>query len=261
MIKALTTAATGLEAQNANLDRIANDISNANTDGYKKGTIDFKDLMYETIKEPGARLGAATTSPVGVQKGMGVKVGAAHKDFAQGATKVTNRPYDMMIEGKGFLTVKLPDSGETAYTRTGAFKVDSSGRLALSSGALLEPQVTIPREASGLIVRENGEIKALTAEGEVTIGQIQLANFINPQGLKAMGNNLYQRTPASGEEIQTVPGEQGSGVIMQGALEASNVNIANSMMEMIGAQRSYEMNAKVLGVADKMLEATTNIVR
>ena len=261
MLKALTTSATGLEAQQANIDRIANDLANVNTDGFKRGVTEFHDLMYENVKDPGGRQGASTVSPVGIQKGMGVKVGASHKIFEQGSAKLTNNPYDIMVEGKGFIPVKLPDTGELVYTRTGNFKLDPAGRISLSNGALLEPQITVPGEATGVIIKPNGEVKALTAEGETAIGQIQVASFVNPQGLNAIGNNFYKRSPASGEAIQVVPGESGTGTILQGALEASNVNVANSMIEMIGAQRAYEMNTRVMGVADKMLEATTNIVR
>ena len=261
MLKALTTAATGLEAQQANIDRIANDLANVNTDGYKREKTEFQDLMYETIKEPGGRQGATTISPTGVQKGLGVKVGSTHKIFEQGSVKVTNNPYDIMVEGKGFIQVTQPNSGETAYTRAGNFKLDSQGRITLSSGALLQPQITIPPNSTSVVITPNGEVKSYNNEGEQVLGQIQLANFINPQGLLALGGNLYKPTPASGVAQQVVPGEAGVGTIMQGALEASNVNVANSMIEMIGAQRGYEMNTRVMSVADKMLEATTNIVR
>jgi len=261
MLRALNTSSTGLEAQQANIDRIANDLANVNTDGYKRENTEFHDLMYETVKEPGARQGATVTTPVGIQKGMGVRVGSTHKIFEQGSTKVTNNPYDIMIEGKGFLPIVLPNTGETVYTRTGNFKLDSQGRLGLSNGALLQPTITVPSEANTVIIGPNGEIKAYTNEGESVIGQVQVVNFVNPQGLMAMGNNFYKPSVGSGPPNLAVPGEAGTGTILQGALEASNVNVANSMIEMIGAQRAYEMNTRVMGVADKMLEATTNIVR
>ncbi len=261
MMKALTTSATGLEAQQANLERISNDLANVNTDGYKKSNIEFKDLMYETVKAPGDALGAAMNSPVGVQKGLGVKVGASHKDFTQGAVKKTDYPFDLMIEGKGFFAVSLPNTGEIAYTRQGAFKLDSQARICKSDGALIEPPITVPTNAASVIVGGNGEVKAITPEGETVIGQIQLVNFVNPQGLLAIGGNYYKSTPASGTGIPTVPGENNVGTLAQGMLETSNVNVASSMIEMIGAQRAYEMNTKVMGVADKMLEATTSIVR
>ena len=261
MLKALTTAATGLEAQQSNIDRVANDLANVNTDGFKRGTTEFHDLMYENVKDPGGRQGASTVTPVGIQKGMGVKVGASHKIFEQGAAKVTNNPYDIMVEGKGFIPVQLPNTGETVYTRTGNFKLDSQGRMTLSSGAMLQPQITVPSEATSVVISPAGEVKAVTSQGESVIGQIQLVNFVNQQGLSAIGNNFYKTTPASGQPLQGIPGENGMGTVAQGALEASNVNVANSMIEMIGAQRAYEMNTRVMGVADKMLEATANIVR
>lgn len=261
MLRALNTSSTGMEAQQANIDRIANDLANVNTDGYKRDTTEFHDLMYETIKEPGARQGASTVSPVGIQKGMGVKVGATHKIFEQGTAKVTNAPYDLMIEGKGFMQVKLPATGETVYTRAGNFKLDSQGRVSLSNGALLEPALSIPPEANSVVISPTGEVKAYTNEGESVIGQLEIVNFVNPQGLMSIGNNFYKPTVGSGAPKSGIPGEAGAGTILQGALETSNVNVANSMIEMIGAQRAYEMNTKVMGVADKMLEATTNIVR
>lgn len=261
MLRALNTSSTGLEAQQANIDRIANDLANVNTDGYKREVTEFHDLMYDNVKEPGARQGATTVSPVGIQKGMGVRVGSNHKIFEQGSAKVTNSPYDIMIEGKGFLPVKLPNTGEIVYTRTGNFKLDPQGRVSLNNGALLEPMVQVPSEANTVIIGPNGEVKAYTKDGESVIANIQLVNFVNPQGLLPIGNNFYKTSVASGQPKQAVPGEEGTGTLLQGALESSNVNVANSMIEMIGAQRAYEMNTRVMGVADKMLEATTNIVR
>lgn len=261
MIKALTTSATGLEAQQANLDRIANDLANVNTDGFKRGSVEFQDLMYENVKDPGQKLGGSAQTPVGIQKGLGVKVGASHKIFEPGAVKMTNNPLDLMIEGKGFIPVTQPNSGELTYTRTGNFKLDSQGRVSLSNGALLEPVIQVPTNATSVMVTPSGEVKVVLPEGETVIGQIQLVNFINPQGLKAMGGNFYQRSPASGQPQQSIPGENGTGQILQGALETSNVNVANSMIEMINTQKAFEMNTKMMSTADKMLEATTNLVR
>ena len=261
MLKALTTSATGLEAQQANLDRIAHDLANVNTDGFKRGSVEFKDLMYETIKDPGAKQGASNLTPVGVQKGLGVQVGAAHKIFEQGSAKMTNNPLDMMIEGKGFLSVTKANTGEVVYTRAGAFKLDSQGRVSLSDGSLIEPPITVPPNAQALTIAPNGEVKVTLPEGESVLGQIQVTNFINPQGLKSAGGNYYTKTAASGAPQPGIPGENSAGTILQGALEASNVNVANSMIDMINTQKAYEMNTKVMTTADKMLEATTNIVR
>ena len=259
MIRALSTAATGLEAQAANIERISNDLANVNTDGYKRSRTEFSDLMYETIKEPGGSLGANTQTPVGVQTGMGVKVGASHKLFEQGPAKMTMHPYDLMIEGPGFIPVQR-QNGEIAYTRNGAFKLDAQGRMQLSSGAQLVPQITIPPNATEVNIAPNGEVRAqIAGGGETVLGQVQLVTFQNMEGLKAMGAHLYAPTLASGAPLQGIPGENGLGGLMQGALEGSNVNVANSMVEMIQTQRAYEMNTKVMGVADQMLGATANI--
>jgi flagellar basal-body rod protein FlgG len=259
MIRALSTAATGLEAQQAKIANIANDLANVNTDGYKRSTTEFQDLMYETVKEPGGSLGASSQSPVGIQMGMGVKVGAAHKNFEQGPAKMTYHPYDLMIEGPGFFQVQTPQ-GEAAYSRTGAFHVDAQGILQLSNGSKLVPQITIPVNALSVAISPSGEVRAqVPGAGETALGQLQIVNFPNEQGLSAMGDGLYKSTLASGAPVQSVPGENGMGKLLQGALEGSNVNVANSMVDMISTQRAYEMGTKVMSVADQMLGATTNI--
>jgi flagellar basal-body rod protein FlgG len=259
MIRALTTSATGLEAQQANIERISNDLANVNTDGYKRGRSEFQDLMYQTIKEPGGALGASSQTPVGIQTGMGVKVGAQHKIFEPGPAKMTYHPYDFMIEGSGFFPVQL-QNGEVGYTRAGAFHIDAQGRLVLASGAQMIPQITIPSNSMNVTVTNNGEVKALMPDRqEIVLGQMQLVRFINEQGLLAQGDGIYKPSLASGTPQQGIPGEDGFGFVQQGALEGSNVNVANSMVDMISTQRAYEMGTKVMGVADKMWEATTNI--
>lgn len=259
MIRALNTAATGLEAQQANIERISNDLANVNTDAYKRSRNEFQDLMYETIKEPGGTLGAASQSPVGIQTGMGVKIGAAHKIFEQGPARMTYHPYDLMIEGKGFLPIQMPN-GEVTYTRNGSFHVDAQGKVVLTNGGQLLPQMVIPSNSLNVTVTNSGEVKAaLPNQGEVILGQIQLISFQNEEGLDAQGDSLYKATLASGAPQQGLPGENGVGFIQQGALEGSNVNVANSMVDMITTQRAYEMGTKVMGVADQMLGATANI--
>ncbi len=258
-MKALSTAATGLEAQQANIERISNDIANVNTDGYKRSRNEFQDLMYETIKEPGGSLGAGTQSPVGIQRGLGVKVGATHKIFEQGPARMTYHPYDFMIEGTGFFPVQMLN-GEIGYTRTGSFHIDAQGRIQQTNGAQLIPAITIPTNALNVTVSQGGEVKAqLPGQGEAILGQLQLIRFPNEQGLLALGDGIYKPTLASGAPQQTLPGENGMGTIQQGALEGSNVNVANSMVEMITTQRGYEMGTKVMGVVDQMLGATANI--
>jgi flagellar basal-body rod protein FlgG len=259
MIRALSTAATGLEAQSANIERISNDLANVNTDGYKRSRTEFQDLMYETIREPGGAAGAASSTPVGVQIGMGVKVGASGKIFEQGPAKMTYHPYDLMIEGRGFFPVQM-QNGEIAYTRNGTFHLDGQGRLALTNGAQLIPQIQIPPNATNVTVSQSGEVRAvLPNNGEAVLGQIQLVSFPNEQGLMASGESMYRPSLASGAPVQGIPNENGMGGIQQGAVEGSNVNVANSMVEMITTQRAYEMNTKVMNVADQMMSATVNI--
>jgi flagellar basal-body rod protein FlgG len=259
MIQTLHTAATALEAQSANIERISNDLANVNTNGYKRGKTEFSELMYKTEKEPGAQVGATSQTPVGIQTGLGVKVGAQSKIFEQGPVQHTGNPLDLMVEGRGFIPVQRPN-GDVAYTRVGAFHRDSQGRMVLSNGSQLVPSVVLPANALGITIKPNGEITATMPDAaENTIGQIQLVGFINNEGLMALGDGLYRPTVASGAPIQAIPGEDGMGQIGQGALEGSNVNVANSMVEMIQTQRAYEMGTKVMGVADQMLNATVNL--
>ncbi len=259
MIRALTTSATGLQAQQANIERLSNDMANVNTDGYKRGRTEFQDLMYMTTREPGAQLGQASVSPVGVQTGLGVKVAAEHKIFEQGPARMTYRPYDLMIEGKGFFPVQMPN-GEVAYTRTGSFRADAQGRLVLLNGGQLIPQITLPNNMVNFTVAGNGEVKVSLPTGEeATLGQIQLIAFANEEGLSTQGSGLYKATAASGAPVQALPGENGMGLLQQGALEGSNVNVANSMVDMIATQRAYEMNTKLMSTADQMMGATVNL--
>ncbi len=259
MIQSLHTAATALEAQSANIERISNDLANVNTDGYKRGRTEFSELMYKTDKEPGAQVGATSITPVGIQTGLGVKVGAQSKIFEQGPVKNTGNPLDFMVEGRGFIPVQRPN-GDIAYTRVGAFHRDNQGRMVLSNGCQIVPNVVLPANALAITLRPNGEITVQTPDqNETTIGQIQLAGFVNEQGLMAMGDGLYRATTASGAPIQAIPGEDGMGSIGQGSLEGSNVNVASSMIEMIQTQRAYEMGTKVMGIADQMLNATVNL--
>jgi flagellar basal-body rod protein FlgG len=259
MNRALSTAATGLEAQQAKIANIANDLANVNTDGYKRTNTEFHDLMYETLKEPGSSLGANSQTPVGIQVGMGVRVGAAHKNFEQGPAKTTGNPFDLMIEGPGFFAVTTPQ-GEEAFTRAGAFHLDSQGIMQLSGGHKLSPQIVIPNGALNIAISHSGELTAtLPGGGIAVLGQVQLVNFQNPEGLLAVGQGLYKRSPASGGPVQALPGENGMGFVQQGELEASNTNVTNSMVDMIQTQRGYEMGTKVMGVVDQMLGATVNI--
>ncbi len=259
MIQALTTAATGLEAQQMKIANIANDLANVNTDGYKRAATEFQDLMYETLQEPGTALGENAQTPVGVQVGMGVKIGASHKIFEQGPTKMTYNPLDVMIEGDGFFQVQTPQ-GEMRYTRSGTFHVDAHGVVQLRGGAKLIPQIVIPPGSANIVFGKTGEVRAtLPGQGETVLGQLQIAQFQNQQGLLSQGEGLMKPTLASGPPLEGLPGDNGSGTLLQGALEASNVNVANSMVDMISAQRAYEMGTKVMSAVDQMLGATVNI--
>lgn len=259
MLDSLRTAATGLEAQSANMSQIANDLANVNTDGYKKSKTEFSDLMYKTQKEPGAQIGDNSISPTGIQTGTGVKVGASHKIFEQGPAKNTGNPLDIMVEGRGFFPVQR-SNGEIAYSRAGAFHRDASGRMILSNGSVLQPPIVIPPNTLGVTIDSDGRVKAQFAGNqEQELGQIQLVSFVNEPGLKSIGENLFQSSLASGVPQQGIPGENGLGSLSQGMLEGSNVNPATSIIDMINTQKNFEMNTKVMGVGDKMLEALVNL--
>lgn len=255
MLRSLNTAATGMNAQQQNMDVIANNMANINTQGFKKSRAEFEDLMYQTIKEPGAATGANSFSPTGVQTGLGVKTAAVKKDFAVGTPKMTNNALDMQIEGPGFFPVET-DNGQIAYTRDGAFKKDSQGRIVDKNGFVLQPEMTIPPNASGVEVTSKGQVNITLDQNTTpqTIGQIQLVNFVNPAGLKAVGKNLFLPSNSSGLPQQALPGENALGTIAQGQLENSNVNIVDEMVNMIAAQRAYETNSKVVQAADQMLQ-------
>jgi flagellar basal-body rod protein FlgG len=260
MIKSLNTAATGMQAQQANMDVIANNLANTSTVGFKKSRAEFEDLLYHNVKDPGEATGANSISPTGVQTGLGVRTAAIQKDFDPGSTMITKNPLDLQIEGAGFFQIQTPD-GTIGYTRDGQFKKDASGRLTDKNGNFLQPGITLPPEASGVEISQTGEVKVVAAVGEPprTIGQIDIANFINPAGLKSIGRNLFLQTGASGQPIVQRPGLQGTGYLAQGQLEGSNVSIVDEMVNMITAQRSYETNAKAVQAADQMLQSVNNL--
>lgn len=260
MFKTLNTAATGMQAQQNNMDTISNNIANVNTFGFKKSRAEFEDLLYQNIKEPGAQTGLNAVSPSGVQTGLGVKTAATQKDFDVGSAHVTNKPLDLMIEGPGFFPIQGED-GQISYTRDGAFQKDPNGRLVTKSGRPLMPEITIPPSTTGIQIDPNGQVQVTVSGSDQpqTIGQIEIVNFINPAGLKSLGKNLYSPTPASGQPTQGAPGTAGMGPIAQGQVESSNVNIVEEMVNMISAQRSYEMNSKAIQAADQMLQSLNNL--
>lgn len=262
MISALWTAATGMLAQQTNVDVISNNLSNVNTAGFKRSRADFEDLLYSMIKSPGTPVAGAQVVPTGVQLGHGARVVAIAKQFSQGDFMNTENPLDLLIEGDGFFQVTMPD-GTIAYTRDGAFKLDQDGNLVNSDGMYLEPQITIPEDAEKITIGIDGTV-SVTLPGETSpqqLGQIELVKFVNPAGLKAIGMNLYVPTQASGDPITGTPGEDGFGMIRQGFLEMSNVKIVDEMVKMIVAQRAYEMNSKAVQTADEMLQIANTLKR
>ncbi|NUM57193.1 MAG: flagellar basal-body rod protein FlgG [Bdellovibrionaceae bacterium] len=260
MIKSLNTAATGMAAQQSNMDVIANNIANVSTNGFKKSRAEFEDLVYQTAKEPGVATGENSFSPNGVQTGLGVRTASIQKNFETGQAVITKNALDIQIEGSGFFQVLTPD-GQIAYTRDGAFKKDPSGKLIDKNGNVLQPEITIPAGVKGLDISASGEVKAIQGLSDTPqiIGQIDIVNFVNPSGLKALGKNLFSQTPASGQASTTRPGLNGSGYLAQGQLESSNVNIVDEMVNMITAQRAYETNSKVIQASDQMLQSVNNL--
>jgi flagellar basal-body rod protein FlgG len=258
MIRSLNTAATGMAAQQTNMDTIANNIANSQTTGFKASRAEFEDLLYQTQKEPGALTGENAISPTGVQVGLGVRTGAVQKDFTEGNVTITRAPLDLMIEGPGFFRVQTPD-GQIAYTRDGSFKRDGTGKIIDKNGNVLQPEVTIPPGSTGIEISNTGQIRVKQGNTENTVGNLTIVNFVNPAGLKSVGKNIYLATPSSGQPIDVAPGQQGTGYLEQGQLETSNVNIANEMVNMILAQRAYETNSKVIHASDQMLQSTVNM--
>jgi len=260
MIKSLNTAATGMAAQQNNMDVIANNIANVNTYGFKKSRAEFEDLVYHNLKDPGQASGLQSVTPTGVQTGLGVRTAATQKDFTMGQTISTKNPLDLNIEGSGFFQVRTPD-GDIAYTRDGAFKKDGNGKIVDKNGNSLIPDIIIPETAIQVDVSGTGEVRAFAdknADPQV-LGQIDIVNFINPAGLKNVGKNLFTATPASGQANQARPGTNGMGFLQQGEVESSNVNIVDEMVNMITAQRAYETNSKVIQTSDQMLQTAVNV--
>ncbi len=259
MIRALNTAATGMAAQEQQVNSISNNIANANTTGYKTQRTEFEDLLYETVEEAGGRSAGDTEYTVGHQVGSGAKVSATRRMHTMGSPQITNRPYDLMIMGDGFFGVQT-DKGIN-YTRDGSFTVDAQGSLKNRAGFPLLPNITVPPNTKSLNVSANGDVQAyLTDQTEpVELGQIPIFTFVNPAGLTDKGGNLAAVTTASGQAIQRVAGEENAGAIAQGTLESSNVSVMNEMTNLIKAQRAYEMNSKVMGIADQMLQTVNSI--
>ncbi len=262
MMRSLWTAASGMIAQQANVDVIANNLANANTTGYKKSRTDFQDLMYQNMRQAGSTTGPDTQLPTGIQIGHGVRQVATQKIYTEGSFQSTGNSLDMAIEGDGFFRINMPD-GTFAYTRDGSFKQDSQGRIVTSEGYPLEPAITIPEGATDVSISADGFVTA-KIPGSTTpqdLGQIQLTRFVNSAGLDSIGRNLLKETAASGGPLEMNPGTDGAGTIQQKYLEMSNVQIVEEMVNMIVAQRAYEINSKAITTSDNMLEQAANLKR
>jgi len=262
MIRALYTAASGMNAQQANIDTIANNLANVNTSGFKKSRMEFQDLVYQQIIAAGSQTSTSSEAPVGLEIGLGTRPAATARDFSSGNLRATSAPLDLAIEGRGFFQVALP-SGETAFTRAGSLHLSAEGGLVTADGFAIEPQITIPENAVSVTISKVGIVSAQIAGQSATqeVGTLELATFQNPAGLRALGGNLFSTTTASGEATTGAPGQEGVGTLLQGFLEDSNVSVVEEMVNMILAQRAYEANSKVVKASDEMLTQVNNLVR
>ncbi|MBI5509023.1 MAG: flagellar basal-body rod protein FlgG [Deltaproteobacteria bacterium] len=260
MLRAMSSAASGMSAQELRMDVIANNMANVNTTGFKRSRTEFQDVLYDNLKSAGALGGNGAQVPVGLQVGQGVRPVATLQEFTMGDLKQTGNPFDLAIEGAGFFQVAQAD-GELSYSRDGAFKIDAQGRLVTADGLLVEPALAVPPDAQQVTITADGTV-SVTRPGRpdpVEVGQLELAVFPNPAGLLAKGHNLLQVTPASGAPILTAPAQNGAGRLTQGVLELANVRVVEEMIELIATQRAYETNSRVIKAADEMLGATANL--
>ncbi|MBC3935039.1 flagellar basal-body rod protein FlgG [Undibacterium rugosum] len=260
MIRSLWIAKTGLDSQQTQMDVITNNLANVSTTGFKRSRAVFEDLLYQTIRQPGAQSSQQTQLPSGLQLGTGVRPVATEKIFTQGNLQQTGNSKDLAIQGQGFFQVLLPD-GTTAYTRDGSFQMDNQGQLVTSSGFVIQPAITIPANAQSITVARDGTVSVTQpgAAAPVQVGSIQLATFINPTGLQALGENLYVETAASGNPGTNAPGTNGAGLLLQNFVETSNVNVAEELVNMIQTQRAYEINSKAITTSDQMLQKLSQL--
>ena len=254
MIRSLYIAKTGLEAQQTNLDVISNNLANVSTNGFKRSRAVFEDLLYQNVRQAGSQSSQQTALPSGMQIGTGVRTVATERIHTQGNPQSSGNSKDLMVNGNGFFNVLIPD-GTTAYTRDGAFQVDNNGQMVTSSGFVIQPAITIPANALSIAVGRDGTVSVTTpgAAAPTQVGSIQVTTFVNPAGLESKGENLYVETGASGSPNTNTPGTNGAGVIMQGYVETSNVNVVEEMVNMIQTQRAYEINSKAITTSDQML--------
>ncbi|QKJ86761.1 Flagellar basal-body rod protein FlgG [Paramixta manurensis] len=260
MIRSLWIAKTGLDAQQTNMDVIANNLANVSTNGFKRSRAVFEDLMYQTLRQPGAQSSEQTVLPSGLQIGTGVRPVATERLHSQGNLSKTDASKDVAINGQGFFQVQMPD-GTSAYTRDGSFQVDQNGQLVTNGGFPVQPAITIPANALSITIGRDGVV-SVTQQGQtqpVQVGQLTLTTFINDAGLESVGENLYQETQASGAPTDSTPGLNGAGLLYQGYVETSNVNVAEELVNMIQTQRAYEINSKAITTSDQMLQKLTQV--
>jgi len=264
MMRSLWTAASGMTTQQSNMDVIANNLANVNTTGNKKQRAEFQDLLYQTLRSAGTTSGADTQYPAGLQIGLGSRLSATNRIFTEGNLQTTNNPTDVAIQGEGFFRIEMPD-GTIAYTRDGAFKLDSTRRLVTSDGYPLADGITINETAPSdtITIASDGQVTCVPSGGTARedSGTITLARFVNPAGLTAIGKNLFLASDASGDPIEGTPGEDGAGTLAQNELEMSNVQVVEEMVNMIIAQRAYESNSKAITTSDSMLEVANGLKR
>lgn len=260
MIRSLWIAKTGLEAQQTNMDVISNNLANVSTNGFKRQRAVFEDLLYQTLRQPGAQSSEQTTIPSGLQLGTGVQPVATERIHSQGSLTQTNNSKDVAIQGDGFLQVSMPD-GSTAYTRDGSLQFDQNGLLVTASGYPIQPAITVPQDAKSITIGNDG-IVSITIAGQAEpqqVGQLTLSTFINDSGLESVGENLYRETQSSGAPNESTPGQNGAGTLKQGYVETSNVNVAEELVNMIQAQRAYEINSKAVTASDQMLQRLSQL--
>src|SRR5580765_380277 len=262
MIRALYTAASGMNAQQANIDNVAHNLANVNTTGFKKSRVEFEDLVYQEIRTAGSAASATTEAPVGLEIGLGTRAVATARNFSAGNMQSTGAPLDLAIDGQGFFQVALPD-GTTGYTRAGAFHLDAQGVIVTAEGYAVQPQITVPPNATSVTISRDGIVSATVAGQTATqqLGTLELATFSNAGGLRPMGGNLFTPTTASGDPETGAPGTDSRGTLTQGFLEDSNVSVVEEMVNMIVGQRAYEANSKVIKAADEMLQQVNGLVR
>ena len=258
MDASMWVAKTGLDAQQTRMNVISNNLANVNTTGFKRDRAVFEDMLYQNVKQSGGQTDANSQAPTGLMLGTGVRIVATEKLHTQGNMVTTQNSLDLAIAGDGYFQIAKGD-GSLAYTRDGGFKISATGQMVTSSGALLQPAITIPNTASSVTIGRDGTVSIeLAAGGSQVLGQIQIARFVNPSGLQSLGQNLMKDTPASGAPQVLAPGVGGAGSLMQGTLEASNVNVVEEMVNMIETQRAYEINSKAISAVDGMLRFLNN---